>query len=348
VPGNSVPNTNRDYFLCNAGFSLSDALCEECAADSYKTDFGNLACLSCASVGNFGNFKSTDGATGRTSSLDCWCIRGYGTAEAGGQCQECAVGFWKAAVVDAPCTQCVPGSSTVNPRSYARSLCAADRGFTVVGGLFEQCDTTGFKPDVGNVSCTSCDLHRSTGAPGATDSAACVCTQPAYSEVDGVCHCNPGFYLEASVCELCPSGGSCLGGQAPPTNCPANSNAPAGGSSAASCLCNAGWTGWPVLTNVARTCGSGYTAACASSMTSQLHTYASSYGNDGQRNNLNEFVNTNGGTRPYFYTLDLGTPRRVAYVFVRVYVCGLIRRIAAAQQLQSHGTRVDKSWHTRE
>jgi len=33
-------------------------------------------------------------------------------------------------------------------------------------------------------------------------------------------------------------------------------------------------------------------------------------------------------------------------VCVNVFVCGLIQWIAAVRRLQSHGTRVNESWHT--
>jgi len=335
VPDHSVNNANRDYFLCNAGFSLSvDLQCGGCEVDTFKTGYGNDACTPCLSVGAF---KSTDGATTSTSSLACMCIRGYGTASTGGQCQQCDTGRWKSVVADAPCTVCVSGSSTLAPKAYAQTLCVADRGFTKDIDSFVPCDTDAFKPDVGDVPCTPCALHRATAAPGATLDTQCLCTLPAYAEFAGVCHCSPGFAYVAGLCEPCPSNDYCAGEQAPARSCPANSFAPGGVASAAECSCGAGHTGWAVLANVARTCGGAYASACDSDMSSQLLDHVSAYGNDGLHDNVQEFVHTDGGTaRPYFYIIDFGTPRSVAYVI-------FYNRVTSAAQMAGASIRVGSS-----
>ena len=111
-----TPNTLS--FLCNAGYSevVVDA-CSACGAGKYKETSGNdvLDCLDCK--------QFSESPAGAISAASCLCVQGYAAdGSALDTCVECAKGKYKAASVNAACTDCPAGSTTL-PCMLATTCC---------------------------------------------------------------------------------------------------------------------------------------------------------------------------------------------------------------------------------
>lgn len=253
APGFAKPVEGNDVdsgcAACAIGTYASDTaslFCENCPNGTFVNQTGQSSCLSCP----LHSVATEDSG----NVINCLCNAGYGKCNNCVHCESCAIGKYKNSVGNTLCFDCPIGYSTVDIAANSSEEC-----FRCTSGSYVNEDG----------QCVSCPAD-SISLAGSSSLANCKCQSGFTKQGDTCTACAVGKYKSASgsqSCTFCPSGYigypdnlvstrttlevSCL--QCSPdtytlnmslcTNCPNNSQAPAGSDSSIDCTCNAGYTG---------------------------------------------------------------------------------------------------------
>ena len=242
-------STAENECVCDVGFTGAQLevggntydleSCVPCAAGTYKDIIGSAQCRPCPA-----NLMSLAGSA---AVSDCGC--GHGLTGAGDEeCSACSAGTYKDTVGSEACVNVCPANSDSPAGSVAITDCTCNAGYTGAnGGVCTACEAGTFKASSGSETCTECPQN-AFSPPASVEDGACACNK-GYTGID--CHaCQAGKFKHvtgADGCVDCVAGkySTSMGANSAHTciTCPADSTAPAGSPTEASCECNAGFIG---------------------------------------------------------------------------------------------------------
>lgn len=274
---------------CNPGFTNGDSFCRACQPGTFKPTNGSALCSQCA----VGTFQNSSGATycstcplrstaprGSPDIGDCICDPGS-TGIAGGPCEQCSIGTYKALNGSASCVHCpadtymaelgasrclaCPANSISNLGSDDIARCVCHAGYTGPnGGPCDPCGLGQYKSVNGSGGCMLCGVATYQNATGSSTCRSCT---PFSSSLTGQqsptgCLCIAGHTgSDGGPCSACAAGeykaqnGSdscllCRGGTysnesaaSTCTSCTAQSFSAVGSDTIEACRCDVGYEG---------------------------------------------------------------------------------------------------------
>ena len=256
--------------VCNKGYTGPAGMqCSGCTTGTYKNNIGSTACTPCIA----GTYTNTLAAE---SCINCPTGK-YINIISATVCNDCSAGRFSTTIMAttaSTCLDCLAGKYSSNTGVSVCTNCEASKFSTTVGAtsstVCTQCNSGKFSTP-GVSACSNCNVGKyfSTGTSICID-----CAAGTFNNAEGniVClTCPAGKYssASASTCTDCTAGkfSSTLGATSADTcfNCFRNSLSEAGGTSASSCGCNAGFQNTSVFTfiNLARACGGSNSEPCA-------------------------------------------------------------------------------------
>ena len=201
-------------------YTLNDASCEPCAADTYNSIPDQEGCESCPLLSSHSRLASS-------AVTDCVCDAGaFRQPHAPGACQLCASGTFKGAVGPAACEPCAINTFSNGLGASACLACHAQSEAPAGSGERSDCECVAGYQDSGGVACAACTIgkvkmavsHEACALCGVgffqnqTAQSVCLaCGVSSTSEPErGFCECDaghtsahPGIVLSAPVCEPC-------------------------------------------------------------------------------------------------------------------------------------------------
>jgi hypothetical protein len=160
------------------------------------------------------------------------CVCSPGFTRADDACTSCALGTYKEASGDHPCTSC-PEHHTTFPNASEASDCICTFGYEPPAGASAgaclPCGIGAYKNFKGNNSCLSCTPNATTALAGSLYASDCTCLPGFEGAFDTGCSACPRDSFRAPADSAC-------------RPCPANSGTPApAAASEAACVCKAGF-----------------------------------------------------------------------------------------------------------
>lgn len=215
--------------VCQKGMTVSGAGCDNCVANTVKTEAGNVACTHCGD-----HAESLPGSFEFTS-----CLCGLGYQPDAQACTACDTEHYKPYTGNATCTACPSNTRAEEEGASAITDCVCTPGYEgPAGGVCTACLAGKYKDVLSSTQdCVQCPASATTSNTAATQ----------YSD----CLCMAGYTIKAGTtrpplqCEACDVGTyKTTLGEENCAGCPANSNTVGTGSDSKSlCLCDPGYVG---------------------------------------------------------------------------------------------------------
>ena len=156
------------------------------------------------------------------------CVCSPGFTRAASVCTSCALGTYKEAAGDHPCTSC-PEHHTTFPNASEASDCICTFGYEPSAGTCLPCGIAAYKNFKGNNTCLSCTPNATTALAGSLYASDCTCLPGFEGAFDTGCSACPLDSFRAPTDNAC-------------RPCPANSGTPTeAAASEAACVCKAGF-----------------------------------------------------------------------------------------------------------
>ena len=213
APGGSVALA---ACTCVPGYIQVNGACQMCAVNTYCLD----GVVQSACPGN----STTNGQLGRANRSACVCDSGFYEANGfEGNCTLCGEDTFCANDQQITC----PQNSSAPAGTGSEAECLCDDLFRRVGRVCERC--------LGSEICTSGGGAVSSCADGAfNQNQLCICTAGSYCSEIGAASC-----LDSHACPTCVAGSFCANNLR--VTCPTGSDSEAASTSAADCVCVAGY-----------------------------------------------------------------------------------------------------------
>ena len=246
-------------------------LCTACAADTYSPTVAAQSqdtCLACP--------ENTEAPSSSDELADCICVAGFignsvdsctqcppGTyASETSECIDCEAGKYSPTPGASDASTCVDCLVT-KTSSVGSSACVCDAGYfphvTNPESYCSNCPFAHYKEEAGDHACTPCPENTFSNSATLTSIEQCLpckdhsISDPGSRQED--CLCVVGYFSNSNICELCPAGTykdtvenrlgctTCspnsysLAGASTCFQCPVDTTAPAGSTSADACQC---------------------------------------------------------------------------------------------------------------
>ena len=225
---------------CVAGEYSDAGTCTECPANSWCIQDQQYLCMDSVNP-NPGAAPDSDSVAsdpGSSDVADCICQPGYYKIDTGGgehTCNKCQANTY--------CPDDNAGSETDCPDlSDPYQMVSAEGSDDVADCL---CEAGSYNnPD--NSQCLECTANTFCTGDGSLNACAIFRTHSWNQDALGSttfndCVCQPGYYLNGNVCDVCEAGKYCAGTGAPPQSCPTDSTSPTGSDDLFDCRCNGGY-----------------------------------------------------------------------------------------------------------
>ena len=205
------------YALTQA--TVTEDICQGCAAGKYKPADADTACDNCPA--------DATSPTGSDELTDCFCNAGFSGSN-GGACTICPTDTYQDTPGSSTCEAC-PENSQSPEGSVVGDACLCNAGYEeLTDSVCTTCPNGKFKTSASHDQCSQCRSHANTVSDGSTLSSECLC--------------NAGYYDNGGTCTQCSSGTYKTGlGDGACTSCPDNSDSPQGSTLENQCICNAGY-----------------------------------------------------------------------------------------------------------
>lgn len=215
--------------VCRNGYTVSGSSCVECAANTVKTEAGNIACTHCGD-----NAESLPGSTEFTS-----CLCGLGYQPDAQACSACDTEHYKPYTGNATCTACPSNTKAEEEGASAITDCVCTPGFEgPAGGACTACAAGKFKDVLSSTQdCVQCPAFATTSDTASVQFSDCLC-MAGYT-------IKPGTTRPPLQCEACSAGKyKTTLGEEECAVCPDNTDTVGTGSNTVlQCLCNPGYVG---------------------------------------------------------------------------------------------------------
>ena len=221
---------------------IGSAACTECGFNTYNPEYGSTsssACLPCM------EHSETEEIYGHESIHACMCVSGY-FHDTVTSCTACTPGTFNAEKNRTQCSTCNAGSYSGSSASTTCQLCGSNTYSHEGSALCTNCPGNTESP-AGSTLVTNCICKEGYTGPDGGHCQACLAgTYKSATGSDACLACNAGSYsgsTASTTCQLCASNTYSHEGSALCTNCPGNSESPAGSTVVADCICKEGYTG---------------------------------------------------------------------------------------------------------